>query len=119
MTKPSPFDPADFLRLAQALSEAQSSAEAEFRSAASRTYYAVFLEARERLINRGQLAPNRTGAGHLAVGRALRFRNRLVGNEFDRLRRLRNRADYDVTHHIGRSVTARAVGVAQSIWSRL
>lgn len=82
----------EYLTLATELAE-RSEQEAALRTAISRAYYAVFCTARARL------AEPSLGTAHRGVWDAYRNagdRNRRsIGNRGDRLRRLRQRADYD------------------------
>jgi hypothetical protein len=89
-----PFDPRDFLGVAETLAGAVSPTEAALRSAVSRTYYAVFLTARDRL--RIQVEKD----VHFAVINTFRKmnngRHRAPADQLDHLRRLRTYADYEM-----------------------
>jgi uncharacterized protein (UPF0332 family) len=113
---PPDFDPHDFLRLAARL--AQSSEEAEPRSAISRAYYAVFLKARENLRATGVALTN-TGRDHGLVVRALRARGGPEGNQLDRLRVQRGRVDYNLNARIQQAQALQVIEIAQRLWARL
>lgn len=85
-----PFDPLEFLRLAQQLA-GQGAGERELRTAVGRTYYALFLIARDRT---GVTA--RQGA-HKAVRRAVKVRrgHKSTASQLGSLQRLREVADYE------------------------
>jgi uncharacterized protein (UPF0332 family) len=83
------FDPTEFLRVANALAE--HSDEASLRTAVGRAYYSVFLQARERLGIRGQ---RRHIHGLVIAG--LRRVDRKVGDQLDKLEKLRGTADYEL-----------------------
>lgn len=84
------FDPTLFLNIARELG--QTSEEERLRTAIGRAYYAVFLVAREKLgvTTRKQV--------HQMVIEELRRKpgTRAIGDQLDRLRRLRTEADYDL-----------------------
>jgi hypothetical protein len=84
--QPLAFDPLEFVRLASTL--AASSGESELRAAVGRAYYGLFLLTREKL---SVQAPRNV---HNAVVTELKRKNRTQGDQLDRLRRLRVRADY-------------------------
>jgi uncharacterized protein (UPF0332 family) len=85
----------DFLLLAKAL---QSNTEAECRTAIGRAYYAVFCSAREFLITHGFEIP-RTADDHKLVREYFElsgdFDSTRIAADLDRLRIMRNNADYD------------------------
>ncbi len=91
------FDWADYLVLAEELGK-RSDDEASLRSAVSRAYYAAFCTARNRLLQEGEEVP-KTGEAHTVVWTKYREsaqkQRRDVGINGDRLRRVRNKADYD------------------------
>ena len=91
------FDWAKYLVLAEELAM-RSSDEASLRSAVSRAYYAAFCIARNRLLQEGEEIP-KTGEAHTTVWTKYRFSAQKhlkdVGTTGDRLRRSRNKADYD------------------------
>src|SRR5690242_19929577 len=88
----------DFLSLAQTL--AAGRAEVEWRSAASRAYYAAFHVVRDLFRGLGFAVP-RADAAHKYL--ALRLQNcghahlEQAGRDLDNLRILRNTADYDLS----------------------
>ena len=86
----SPFDPLDYLALAEELGS--NTGEEKLRTAVSRAYYAAFLIARGRL----QIG-SKTRDVHREVIDSLKKKAgyTMVGNELDRLRKLRNTADYE------------------------
>ncbi|GEM_PF-2792043 len=89
-----PSDAEAFLRLAERL-VAQDQSEAAYRTAISRAYYACHLVGRESTWLRGWFNPTLTGADHAGLIRVLN--NRVTWyRELDRLRRLRERADYHI-----------------------
>jgi len=89
-----PFDPEQFLALAHDLARTDGAGEAAFRSAISRAYYAVFLKARASLEHSGQLQPTYTGRDHALIIAALRADGGAQGDQLDKLRQDRARADY-------------------------
>ena len=113
-----PFDPQDFLSLAQNLTSAPTASEAELRTAISRAYYAVHLRARETLIAAGQMQSTKNRADHEIVISKLRSRGGSLGDQVDWLRVRRIRADY----RLGSPVAANAqniIAVAQAVWPRI
>jgi uncharacterized protein (UPF0332 family) len=112
----SEFDPADFLAVARRLTRGHS--EGDYRSAISRAYYAVFLRNREALTKSGTIATSNSGQDHGLVFRALRNRNRTLGREFDRLRRARTSADYDLMARPTREDAADFVRLAAWLMGR-
>ncbi len=95
------FDWSEYLKLAQELAgQAINSAsqEAKLRSSVSRAYYAAFCKARNYLHDiEGHLIPS-TGEAHKYVRdvfkRSPDRSRRKIGNNLDRLRIDRNKADY-------------------------
>lgn len=87
----------DFLKLADIW--IRGGTEAEWRSAVSRAYYAVFHEAR-RLLRDLKFRVPRADVAHAYLW--MRLANcgnaalQMAGNDLNTLRRERNRADYDV-----------------------
>jgi uncharacterized protein (UPF0332 family) len=87
----------DFLTLAETWIKGPT--EAEWRSSVSRAYYAAFHKARQLLRDLGFLVP-RGDQAHAYLW--LRFSNcgdsqvQLAGSDLNRLRRERNRSDYDI-----------------------
>lgn len=101
-----------FLDSARQLVPGQS--EADWRTAASRAYYALFREARAVLRRWGFVAP-RSDPIHAWVRLRLVFAKdadlNLVGDRLDKLGRLRNQADYQ-TERPGPFTDATEVGLA-------
>ena len=91
------FDWAKYLVLAEELAM-RITDEASLRSAISRAYYAAFCPARNRLLQEGEEIP-KTGDAHTIVWTKYREstqkHRRYIGITGDRLRRSRNKADYD------------------------
>lgn len=95
------FDWTEYLNLAEELAgQAQkpSTEEARLRSAISRAYYAAFSTARYKLPS---IPSNLAGSVHTYVWKNYKNNNDLtrsqIGANGDRLRKDRNRADYDTT----------------------
>ena len=91
------FDWSRFLVLAEELGRRRNDAAA-LRSAISRAYYAAFCSARRRLRQDGLVIPS-TGVAHRLVWNHYNNANaqqwRAIGIAGERLRRARNRADYN------------------------
>ena len=92
----------DYLALAEALLQARTTLapeEACCRAAISRAYYAVYGAARTRARDQDGLQLPATGDAHQRVITHYRQGpsplHRAIGNNLRRLRRARNRADYD------------------------
>jgi uncharacterized protein (UPF0332 family) len=106
----------DFLTLAEIW--ITGAGEAEWRSAVSRAYYAAFHEARQLLRGLGFAVP-RGDQAHAYLW--LRLSNcgepqlQLAGNELNRLRRERNRADYDVDQTVAHADALLQVQAARRI----
>ena len=84
------FDPLEFSALARSLAS-RSPSEAAYRTSVGRLYYSLHLLARGRLrLTRRQLGSK----PHIAVVGQVRRRDLAVGNQLDRLRKLRVEADY-------------------------
>ena len=84
-----PFDPHEYLRIADVLISLDSS-EASLRTAVGRLYYAAFLSVRESL---GMAGRSRI---HGRVIGEMRRRDRTAAVQFDTLRNLRLTADYEL-----------------------
>jgi uncharacterized protein (UPF0332 family) len=99
------FDWGRYLVLAEELGVRRDD-EAALRSAVSRAYYAAFCKARHHLDQEGVGIP-RTGTAHTLVWNKYRQgaerHRRFIGTTRDRLRRHRNKADYD--NEVSRLVT--------------
>jgi hypothetical protein len=95
----------DFLVLAAKL--AGGSTQAEWRTAIGRAYYAAFHVARQLLEDLGFAVP-RADRAHTYL--ALRLQNcgdptlQRAGGDLDSLRRLRNRADYDLHRPLSQGI---------------
>jgi uncharacterized protein (UPF0332 family) len=87
---------ADFMSVAQSLATS-THAEREWRTAAGRAYYAVFLSVRDALPIQRQ--PNE--GAHQAVERALRARDRFLAQSLSKLKRRRIHCDYDLAAPFG------------------
>ena len=115
----SPFDPKGFLDLAKSLADNPGGGQAEYRSALSRAYYAVFLTARESLVAQKIISPTMSPSDHPLVISALRAINTTVGNQLDKLRTKRNRADYDLAAQVSQAEAQQTVGTAYYLESKL
>jgi hypothetical protein len=85
-----PFDPLDFLGLAGRLAS-PTAGEAELRTAVNRTYYALFLTARDRI--------GITGTSHVhrrVIAEVQNRTNKGTADQLKALRRLRTTADYEM-----------------------
>jgi uncharacterized protein (UPF0332 family) len=110
--------PQDFIRLAAQL--AAGTTEADWRTAASRAYYAAFHAARQLLLDLGFTVPRADAAHQYLIHRLNNCGEQLIQQEakvLDRLRKLRNRADYDwhlpFTRHHAQPEPANAQRVVQ------
>lgn len=83
------FDPIHFFSLARKLATGD---EASVRTSVSRAYYSSFLVAREKL----GLSRERVPDVHQRVVEELHARDHSTANRLHQLRRMRNRADYDL-----------------------
>lgn len=110
-----PFDPTGFLRIARSLVSRGDADEAELRTAVGRAYYGVFLVARERLTSTGEITPTWTSEDHWAVITALRSRGGPFGDQLHRLRRERNRDDYDLRSPRTQSGSEQIMTLAESV----
>jgi uncharacterized protein (UPF0332 family) len=95
------FDWSEYLHLAQELTGqavTPPSQEAKLRSAISRAYYAAFCLARNHLLDKGYPVPT-DGRAHKYVPQKFKSRpdlsHRQIGENLDRLREDRRKADYD------------------------
>jgi uncharacterized protein (UPF0332 family) len=114
------MDARDFLATADRL--AQGATEADWRSAVSRAYYAVFHVARQLFTDCGFTVPRADRAhpylwlrlcnsGDAGVQRA--------GADLDALRRLRNHADYDVNQLLRQATALSQTQIARHIMQAL
>lgn len=120
------FDWSEYLNLAQELAgqaTSPSSQEAKLRSAISRAYYAAFCEARNHLRDREKHSIPRGGQAHPYVRNQFKKSpdkvRREVGENLNRLRIDRNKADYDDTIAGLSAVTRKALSLAERVLSRL
>ena len=99
----------------------QHGSEAHFRSAVSRAYYGVFGNIRIVLEGQGVRLPKEDI--HRFVGKWLSSRPVppvvQIGLDLSRLRRERNRADYDPTRQFSRLRAAKALLIARQIESNI
>lgn len=103
------FHPTQFVQLAESLVAQQD--EASLRSAVSRAYYGVFLEARERL----QLTST-SASVHAETQRLLKRRGLpRLALALDSLRKLRNLSDYQLNLRMDRKQARHAVQTARRI----
>ena len=119
MISQNPFDPKGFLTLAETLASNPAGDPATYRSALSRAYYAVFLVARESLTTKGVISPSFSASDHGLVIRTLRSLNRQVGDQLDKLRRKRNRADYVLTTQVSQAEAMQTVATANALRTKL
>jgi hypothetical protein len=114
-----PFDPAGFLTIARTLVGRGNADEAELRTAVGRAYYGVFLVARERLTQTGEIIPTWTSDDHWIVITALRSRGGPYGDQLHRLRGERNRDDYDLRFTRTQSASQQVMILAESVLNNL
>ena len=79
----------DRLALAQGLRECADRSEQELRDALSRSYYSIYHVAR------AWVAGERTRIGHKELEAKVREKDQHLADDIDRLRKLRETADYD------------------------
>ena len=96
------FEWSEFLSLARKLTTTSpGSGEASLRSAISRAYYAAFCCARNHLRDKERHSIPATGQAHTYVRSQFQTSTdsprRAIGQQLDRLRIARNKADYDDT----------------------
>ena len=106
----------DFLSLAARL--AVATAEADWRTAVSRAYYATFHVARQLLADLNFTVPRADRAHQYLVFRLSNCGESPVeqaGRDLETLRRLRNRADYDDAPAVTQPQAAAAVRLADGI----
>lgn len=121
------FDWFDFLALADALSRNPTSPgpeEASLRSAISRAYYAAYCSVRNFADARGEILLRGKASDHWLVINHFRrspdASRQKIGNQLDRLRRRRNKADYDDVLVARPVLLARAsVAVARNVLNAL
>ncbi len=73
--------------------------QGKVRASVGRSYYGVFLVAREKLHRLGRLTPTGTYQDHQLIVDALGGVGTELGSKLDRLRAKRNRADYNLNSH--------------------
>ena len=106
----------DFLILATRLASATT--EADWRTAASRAYYAAFHVARRLFADLNFAVPRADRAHQYLVFRLSNSGESAVeqaGRDLETLRRLRNRADYDESPVLSQSQATAAVRIAEGI----
>ncbi|NOX63716.1 MAG: hypothetical protein GXP42_17465 [Chloroflexi bacterium] len=116
------FDWTNYIRLAEALEREAglfSDEEACLRSAISRAYYGAFGLARDVAVSQDGLILSRSPKDHVRViahfRRSSQKTRRRIGLDLDRLRRVRNRADYEALLLKPKQTTATALRRAQGI----
>lgn len=119
------FSWSHYLNLAQELAEISgkpSNKEAKLRAALSRAYYAAFNIARDHLrYKEGRTIPADDAHWYI-INQFKNSRDKIrvdIGFELDRLRRLRNRADYDSDFVLLPRQTQKAVKDAEKVISKL
>ena len=121
-----PFNPEDFLKLAEQLYKDrgyQHVEEAAFRTSISRAYYATFLRIREvirEILSRTYIIDYfeevaRTGRIHSCIKNLLGGVDRYMGSIYGRLLFLRRRSDYDLRSSISYKDVEEALGIAKRI----
>lgn len=119
------FDWEDFLKVAEILHEGASEGslhEAMYRIAISRAYYAVFCIARNRKLAEGLKISHTDNPHELVINAYKGSENhyeRLIGNELSRLRKWRNRADYEDEIERVANLSSQAVKDARKIFNSL
>lgn len=113
------FDPVEFCNLASRLCSPTSD-EATLRTSISRSYYSVFLSAREKLDALGHYHPTGLGEDHAGVRIALaRIGQRDLSNKVLGLIRSRTKADYDLSIIVSQSNAQRVLQIAQNLLPRI
>jgi uncharacterized protein (UPF0332 family) len=111
---------ADFLALATRLVTA--STEADWRTATSRAYYAVFHTARDLFESLGFRVPRADQAHHYLYLRLYNCANatlRITADDLHNLRRRRNEADYDLHFLHSRQEAAKLIVLASGVMQSL
>jgi uncharacterized protein (UPF0332 family) len=107
------FDPLLFLDLAEAM---DCDTEAQVRTVINRSYYAVFLRARDNLDDQGLISKSNLGDDHGKVIRALKSHKRVTaGMQLDDLREMRRDADYETDLSISSDQASKALILACSV----
>lgn len=113
------FAPTDFCNLAAQLSS-RSSDEASLRTSVSRSYYSVFLSAREKLDALGHYHPKGAGVDHSRVRGALAsIGRRDLANKILGLYIRRGKADYDLNISVSQIQAQQAVQIANNLLSQI
>lgn len=111
------FDPLLFLDLAEAM---DCDTEAQIRTVINRSYYAIFLRARDNLDDQGLMKKLRRGKDHGTVIHALKHSKRVsAGMQLDKLREMRCDADYETDVAISSDQASKALILARSVKSAL
>ncbi len=120
------FDWSNYLDLARELQRqgaVHSSKEAELRSAISRAYYAAFCKARNYLRDRRHLILSQGPEAHSEVQDTFQVspdrRLKEIGENLNRLRTFRNRADYNDVFSGLNNTTILCIGLADDVVSEL
>lgn len=118
------FDWSTYLVLAESLASAElpGGAEACFRSAASRAYYAAFATARRQSRERHGGAIRKSAAEHGEVATFFALRGEtggVIAAHLARLRFLRNIADYDDDVESSEQLAEEAIARAQQVLNLL
>jgi len=117
------FDWQEYLRLADQL--VAQTGEAEFRSAISRAYYAIYNRALAKLLEEGQIyrADPSEPQKHKATWDLYRVssdtRRRQIGISGDRLRKTRTDSDYDEESTINAGLTDKCVKGARRLYAAI
>lgn len=90
-----PFDPLEFLTVAQAVASGTPS-EGAYRTSVGRAYYSLYLLAANRVGSPTRKEIRHKGS-HLATVAKVRARDIRVGSQLDGLRKLRIEADYHLS----------------------
>lgn len=107
------FDPLLFLGLAEAM---DCDTEAQIRTVINRSYYAVFLRARDNLADKGLMTKSLLGDDHGKVIHVLKSHKRVsAGMKLDDLREMRRDADYEMDLSISPDKASKALILARSV----
>jgi len=109
------FDPVDFHGLASQLCSSGAD-EASLRTSIGRSYFSVFLSAREKLDTLGHYHPEGSGEDHPGVRNALAtIGRRDLSNKLLGLSRRRGEADYDLNLSVSHSKAQKALQIANNL----
>jgi len=115
---PDKFDPEDSLNLARALLNEDNIdfENAKYRSSISRAYYAAFLKAREKCIERG-CSYDRSSNVHKEVIRDVKsiLCDRSSGDFLRSLKGLRTNADYDLSPSPNKTKVEEAIDLSDMV----